>query len=158
MLKEMKYLRKIRRIKMEHLPKELKDSYLYDIKYCEDLDLDRDLINVSDILKAYYILADYFTDPSSGDDVERMLVGVRSYDLLCSATGRQSVEFCGKRKYTDKIDICSTLFYGLTKNHSFHDAHVIIRTKLEKPSKINGLHYFSPYFLCSEGRVVSQHF
>lgn len=119
----MKYLRKIRRIKMEHLPKELKDSYLYDIKYCEDLDLDRDLINVSDILKAYYILADYFTDPSSGDDVERMLVGVRSYDLLCSATGRQSVEFCGKRKYTDKIDICSTLFYGLTKNHSFHDGN-----------------------------------
>lgn len=42
--------------------------------------------------------------------------------------------------------------------HLFADAHVIIRTKLEKPSKINGLHYFSPYFLCPEGGVVSQHF
>lgn len=31
----------------------------------------------------------------------------------------------------------------------FIDAHVIIRTKLEKPSKINGLHYFSPCFFCA---------
>lgn len=44
------------------------------------------------------------------------------------------------------------------QTHPFRDAHVIIRTKLEKPSKINGLHYFSPYFLCPEGSVVSQHF
>ena len=108
---------------MEHLPKELKELYEYDIARCHELELDRDSINVSDVLKAYYILADYFTDPSAGDDVERMLVGVRSYDLLCSALGRQEVEFLGKRKYTDKIDICSTLFFGLVKNHSFHDGN-----------------------------------
>lgn len=35
--------------------------------------------------------------------------------------------------------------------HPFIDAHVIIRTKLEKPSKINGLHYFSPYFFTPAG-------
>lgn len=49
-------------------------------------------------------------------------------------------------------------FSEINALHPFRDAHVIIRTKLEKPSKINGLHYFSPCFLCSEGRVVSQHF
>lgn len=36
---------------------------------------------------------------------------------------------------------------GIVNNHAFLDAHVIIRTRLEKPSKINGLHYFSPCFL-----------
>lgn len=106
-----------------HLPIELREAYENDIKYCKDLDIDKDLINVSDILKAYYILADYFTDPSTGQEREKMMVGVRSYNLLSSAVGRQCVEFLGKRKYKDKIDICSTLFFGLVKNHSFHDGN-----------------------------------
>ena len=104
---------------MEHLPIELREAFENDIKCCNDLELDKELINISDILKAYYILADYFTDPSAGQEREKMMVGVRSYNLLSSAVGRQCVEFDGKRKYTDKIDICSTLFFGLVKNHSF---------------------------------------
>lgn len=111
------------RIDVEHLPEELKEAYEHDLKKCTDLNIDANLINVSDILKAYYILADYFTDPSTNIDGEKMLVGVGSYDLLSSAVGRQSVEFGGERKYTDKIDICSTLFYGLVKNHSFYDGN-----------------------------------
>lgn len=115
---------KIRGIKMEHLPKELKEEYEYAIKSCADLDIDNHLVNVSDVLKAYYILADYFTDTSGGNDMgEKMLVGVRSYDLLASAIGRQNVEFNGVKKYTDKIEICSTLFFGLVKDHSFHDGN-----------------------------------
>lgn len=118
-----KFLQGHRAIVMEHLPRELKEAYENDVKCCEDLDIDRELINVSDILKAYYILADYFTDPSINQVREKMLVGVRSFDLLSSAVSRQCVEFAGKRKYTDKIDICSTLFFGLVKNHSFHDGN-----------------------------------
>ena len=91
---------------MEYLPRELKELLEYDLKKCKDLDLDKDLINISDALKAHYILADYFTDTSYETSSEKMLVGVRSYDLLASALGRQSVEFAGKRKYTDKLDIC----------------------------------------------------
>lgn len=87
------------------------------------MDLDKDLINISDTLKAHYILADYFTDESSGRKSEKMLVGVRSYNLLAFALGRQNVEFAGKRKYKDKLDICSTLFYGLVKDHAFHDGN-----------------------------------
>ncbi len=108
---------------MEYLPKEIRDAYEHDKKNCPDLAFERDLINVTDVLKAHYILADYFTDESSGEETEKMLVGVRSYDLLASALGRQNVEFEGKRKYTNKLDICSTLFYGLVKDHAFHDGN-----------------------------------
>ena len=52
-----------------------------------------------------------------------MLVGVRSYDLLTSAICRQTCGYNGHRKYTDNIEICSTLFYGLVKNHAFHDGN-----------------------------------
>ena len=108
---------------MNYLPKELKDGLEYDLKKCPNFDIGNDFINIEDVLKAHYILADYFTDTSSGVELEKMLVGVRSFDLLASALGRQKVEFGGVRKYTDKLDICATLFYGLVKNHAFHDGN-----------------------------------
>lgn len=52
-----------------------------------------------------------------------MLIGVRDTNLLGSAIGRQNIRFGGKTKYTDKIDICATLFFGLVKNHSFSDGN-----------------------------------
>ena len=85
-------------------------------------ELQHPLINVSDTLRAYFALADYFTDPTS-DAKESMLIGVRSMDLLYSALTRQNVSFCGKVKYSNPIDICSTLFYGMVKNHSFSDGN-----------------------------------
>ena len=80
------------------------------------------LMNVSDALRAYFALADYFMDESS-NYTENMLVGLRSGDLLYSALGRQIVSFGGKAKYTNPIDICSTLFYGMVKDHSFSDGN-----------------------------------
>lgn len=80
------------------------------------------LINVSDALRAYFCLADYFTDESS-NTVETMLIGVRSMDLLYSALGRQTISFGNHKKYSTPIDICSTLFYGMVKNHSFSDGN-----------------------------------
>ena len=47
---------------------------------------------MSDALRAYFALADYFTDPSA-ECSERMLVGLRSADLLYSALARQRVTF-----------------------------------------------------------------
>lgn len=52
-----------------------------------------------------------------------MLVGLRSKDLLASAITRQNVSFGGKIKYTNPIEICATLFYGLVKNHAFLDGN-----------------------------------
>lgn len=79
-------------------------------------------MNMSDALRAYFALADYFTD-SSADRSERMLVGLRSADLLYSALSRQRVTFGNHTKYTERIDICSTLFYGMVKNHAFSDGN-----------------------------------
>lgn len=106
-----------------HLPQELQELYDYDMKNCQDLQISPNYINISDVIKAHYILADFFTDPSSPVASEKMLVGVRNYNLLGSAIGRQIVEFGGKVKYTERLDICATLFFGLTKNHAFHDGN-----------------------------------
>ena len=52
-----------------------------------------------------------------------MLVGIRSYDLLNSAICRQTVSYGGVKKYKDPIEICSTLFFGLVKDHAFNDGN-----------------------------------
>ena len=102
---------------------ELEKEYLRLHRLYSDIDgLSHPLINVSDTLRAYFSLADYFTDPSS-ETTESMLIGVRSMDLLYSALSRQQVEFGGRTKYSNPIDICSTLFYGIVKNHSFSDGN-----------------------------------
>lgn len=101
----------------------LGEMYLEDCKNIQDLEgLEHPYINVSDVLRAHYYLADYFLDESSGE-IENMSVGVRSYQLLGSAIGRQVVCFGGKRKYSEPIEICSTLFYGLVTDHAFVDGN-----------------------------------
>ena len=80
------------------------------------------LMNISDVLLAYFVIADYFTNPMNAVP-EEMMIGVRDLNLLGSAVGRQTVGFDGKQKYRDKIDICATLFYGLVKNHFFSDGN-----------------------------------
>ena len=109
---------------MKYLPDYLKKAYEYDLLKTPNLpDIYSPLINVEDVLKAHYILADYFTDESGGTTAEKMLAGVRSSDLLCSAISRQLVSNGGKLKYTEPIHICATLFFGLTKDHPFHDGN-----------------------------------
>lgn len=110
---------------MKYLRKELRDEHSRISCICPDIEgiTNQNFINVSEVLKAYFILADYFTDPSSRDEVENMLVGLRSYDLLASALGRQWVGFGGKVKYERDLDVCATLFFGLVKNHAFSDGN-----------------------------------
>lgn len=108
---------------MKYLPDDLKKEYEYLIKNNSDIEeLKSPYINLSDTLRAYFILAHFFTDPSS-EATESMLIGVRDINLLASALGRQIVSFSGKRKYVEGIDICSTLFFGMVKNHSFSDGN-----------------------------------
>ena len=110
---------------MKFLPKELKRSFDLALKQCSnDKDiLSKPLMCAEDVLKAHYILADYFTDVTANENTERMLVGVRSFDLLESAIHRQICSFGGHRKYTNNLDICSTLFFGLVKDHAFFDGN-----------------------------------
>ena len=80
------------------------------------------LCGVYDALAAYFALADFFTDPENGE-VEDMLIGLRSADLLGSALGRQAVSFGGAVKYREPLDIVATLFFGMVKNHPFSDGN-----------------------------------
>lgn len=108
---------------MKYISHELREEYERITKENPDIEgIRHPYINISDVLHAYFILADYFTDESSSE-VEHMLVGLRSADLLGSALGRQTVSFGGRRKYHDPIDICATLFYGLVKDHAFSDGN-----------------------------------
>lgn len=81
---------------MKYLRNDLREEYERIAKNVPDIEgLQHPLINFSDVLHAYFILADYFTDESS-DNIEHMLVGLRSADLLGSALGRQIVSFGGR--------------------------------------------------------------
>lgn len=109
---------------MKYLPNDLKREYEFQIRNNPDLEgLEHPLINLSDTFRAYFILVHYFTDSSSEEETERMLVGIRSVDLLASALSRQIVSFEGRLKYRDPLDICATLFFGMVKNHSFSDGN-----------------------------------
>lgn len=109
---------------MKYLSKELKEEYDRVSKTCTPIDgLNHPMMTIDDVLRAYFILADYFTDDSGGNQKESMLVGLRSKDLLASALCRQNISFNGRVKYSEPITICSTLFYGLVKNHAFLDGN-----------------------------------
>lgn len=114
----------LRGVPMQYLPDELKKEYDFLVKNNPDIEgLDHPLMNLSDTFRAYFILIHYFTDSSTDEGQEKMMVGIRSIDLLASALSRQNITFCGKQKYSDPIDICSTLFFGMVKNHSFNDGN-----------------------------------
>lgn len=113
-----------RNYNMKYLPKELRQAYEFDLKKCHPIEgLVSPLIGIEDVLQAHYILADYFTDSSAPEEAEKMFVGLRSEHLLASALSRQTVSFAGRTKYTEPIDICATLFYGLVKDHAFNDGN-----------------------------------
>ena len=65
--------------------------------------------------------------------------GIRDEKLLESALESPFQSFGGKELYPSIQAKAARLCYGLVKNHAMIDDDVIIRTKLEKPSKIKGL-------------------
>lgn len=78
----------------------------------------RHLLKVVDVLDAHFLLAEYFVDKD-----DPMTFGLRSPRLLASALDRQVVAIGTKLKWTDPFDIIATTFFGLVKNHAFHDGN-----------------------------------
>ncbi|WP_081689030.1 type II toxin-antitoxin system death-on-curing family toxin [Inquilinus limosus] len=76
-------------------------------------------IGIREVLKAHFLLAEYFANTGEGLGG----IGPKDLNLLHSALSRQFVQFGGKPKWNDRIQICATLLYGLIKNHPFHDAN-----------------------------------
>jgi hypothetical protein len=87
----IKYYRKIEKMVFNNPDIEKEYNRLVDL-YPDLPEYRHPLINVSDALRAYMALADYFSDPSS-DVSETMLVGLRSEHLLYSALSRQVVSY-----------------------------------------------------------------
>lgn len=109
---------------MKYMRDDLRQEYQRWVGLYPDIEeLQYPLMNVSDILRAYFILADYFSDPTAPEQSESMLVGIRDMNLMISAIGRQAASFGGKAKYTQPLEICATLFFGLVKNHAFSDGN-----------------------------------
>ncbi|QLA19144.1 type II toxin-antitoxin system death-on-curing family toxin [Desulfolutivibrio sulfoxidireducens] len=79
----------------------------------------RQTIGIHEVLQAHFLLVDFFYRTGEGLGG----VGPKDTNLLYSALGRQFVQFGGKPKWINRIDICATLMYGLIKNHPFHDAN-----------------------------------
>lgn len=73
-----------------------------------------------DVLRGYYLLADYFIE---SDKNEKMCIGLKNVALLESAIGRQIASFGDVYKWDNVYTIAATLFYGLNKNHAFHDGN-----------------------------------
>lgn len=79
----------------------------------------RTTVGIRDVLRAHFLLAEYFALAGEGLGG----VGPKNLNLLHSALYRQVAEFKGKPKWSDRIDVCASLMYGLIQNHPFHDAN-----------------------------------
>lgn len=78
-----------------------------------------DTVGLNDVLRAHFLVADYFYSKDTG------LGGVRARDpdLLHSAIYRQFVSYGGHDKWKTPFERAATLLYGLITDHPFHDAN-----------------------------------
>ena len=81
--------------------------------------LPRPCLSVDDVLRAHFLIANHFCQEGEGIGG----IGPRSVELLQSAVYRQVVCFGGVSKWDRLFDIAATLFFGLIKDHPFHDAN-----------------------------------
>jgi death-on-curing protein len=76
-------------------------------------------LGIHEVLRAHFLIADHFALLGHGLGG----VGPRDDHLLHSALGRQHVSFSGVPKWESELQIIATLFFGLIKDHPFHDAN-----------------------------------
>ena len=105
----------------------------------DDTEVPTGFINYSDVLGGYYLMADHFY---TSYPEEKFLFGLKSPDLLCSAISRQYTSFEETLKWNTIFEIAATLFYGIVKNHAFHDGN-------KRISLLSLL-----YYLHQNGRIV----
>lgn len=85
----------------------------------QDPYVSRYTIGLHEVLQAHFLLAEFFAQIGEGIGG----VGPKDINLLHSALSRQTMEFGGKVRWSERIDVCGTLLFGLIKNHPFHDAN-----------------------------------
>jgi prophage maintenance system killer protein len=103
---------------MKNLSKHLHEDYDRVIRALSHDDLNYgDTITVDDILRAHYLICDYFEATTGA----KSLFGVKSIDLVISACSRPLVGMGDTVKWPEPLQKAATLFYGIVKNHGFHD-------------------------------------
>lgn len=104
---------------MEFIIPKIEEEYLRTLRLVPEEPLvGVNYISIKDAVKAHYLIADYFINEG-----EETICGVKDYNILGSAIGRQYTGFGISMKWKTPHEICATLFYGLIKNHAFHDAN-----------------------------------
>lgn len=84
-----------------------------------DTNLGPSCLTIREILEAHFLIANRFYLEGEGLGG----IGPRDDNLLLSAAFRQNASFGGVDRWETKFERCATLFFGLAKNHAFHDAN-----------------------------------
>ncbi|MBS0515042.1 MAG: type II toxin-antitoxin system death-on-curing family toxin [Proteobacteria bacterium] len=79
----------------------------------------RETVGVLDVLRAHFLIADYFYGKEAGLGG----IGPRDLHLLHSAVYRQFVAYGGDCKWKTPYEKAATLVFGLVTDHPFHDAN-----------------------------------
>jgi len=77
------------------------------------------VIGLFDVLRAHYLICDFFVESGEG----LFQAGPRDLGLLESAVARQQAGHFGSIKWKNEVEKISSLFFGLVKDHPFHDAN-----------------------------------
>ena len=96
------------------------------------------VICIADVLNAHLSLADYFLENGEGEKNVGD-IGLIDKGLLSSAVAMQIDGRSENLKWETDYERCSALFYGLIKNHPFHDYNkrTALLTALYYLSKLN---------------------
>ncbi len=109
---------------MEFVNPDVRNEYNRWIELCADEceQFDSCAITIVDVLDAHFSIVDYFYDERDGEKAIGG-VGPRDLNLLSSAIARQVTSFGEEYKWKTEYERLATLFYGLIKNHPFHDCN-----------------------------------
>lgn len=97
----------------DHYERSCREVQRYETSYSG-----RYILGVQDVLDAHFMLADYFFERD-----EPMTYGIKSVQALVSCLDRQLVGYGRRTKWTSEFEIVATLYFGLIKNHAFHDGN-----------------------------------
>jgi death-on-curing protein len=106
---------------MDLFSRELQEDYeRWVIEIGEDIYISPKTIGILDVLRAHYLIVDFFAyEHNEGVGG----VGPKSLGLLHSTLSRQFSGYDNTVKWRTDLEICASLFWGLIKNHAFHDVN-----------------------------------
>ncbi|MBI3170396.1 MAG: Fic family protein [Chloroflexi bacterium] len=106
---------------MDLISKELQEDYeRWKNEIGEDPYVSHKTMGILDVLRAHYLIIDFFAHERE-EGVGG--VGPKNLNLLHSTLSRQFSGYQNKEKWNTDLEICASLFWGLVKNHAFHDVN-----------------------------------